>query len=141
MIESPYSGDIDRNIRYLDLALADSEIIYGESPYASHGVMTRHPRAKNYFVSDYDSKWDILTREGAISLSQNFRHLVKKTVFYVDRGWSSGMKSAKKYCIENDLPYEIRKVNLDTLPKKIPFLTRDFCLALILGSDYSSFLE
>ena len=43
MIESPYSGDIDRNIRYLDIAIADATINYEECPYASHGAMTRHP--------------------------------------------------------------------------------------------------
>ena len=81
MLESPYSGDIDRNIRYLDLALVDSELNYNECPYASHAVMTRHPRAKSYFVSDYDDKWNILTRDNAIKVSQNFRHVCTKSVF------------------------------------------------------------
>lgn len=68
MVESPYSGDIDRNVRYLQIALADAEINHNECPYASHAYMTQHPRCKNYFVSDYDAKWDILTREQAISM-------------------------------------------------------------------------
>ena len=53
MIESPYSGDIDRNIRYLALCGFDSAILHDECAYASHGWMTQHPRSKDFFVS----KW------------------------------------------------------------------------------------
>ena len=46
MIESPYSGDSDRNIRYLVLCGFDDAILHDECGYASHGWMTQHPRAK-----------------------------------------------------------------------------------------------
>ena len=142
MIESPYSGDIDRNIRYLDLTIADASINYNECPYASHGQLTRHPRCKSYFVSDYDSKWDILTRDEAICLSHSFRTIVDKTVFYIDRGWSTGMKSAKQFCIDNNLKYEERTINVVQLARRIPYLTTDFMRAVISDSDdYSIYLE
>lgn len=40
VIESPYAGDVERNLRYLDAALADC-FARGESPFASHGLYTR----------------------------------------------------------------------------------------------------
>jgi hypothetical protein len=140
-IESPYSGDIDRNIRYLHIAMSDSGVLHNECPYASHAYMTQHPRAKNYFVSDYDNKWNILTRESAIERSQEMRRRCNKTVFYTDRGWSRGMKDAKDYCIKNNLPYEERTVDISALSKKIFFLNEEFCRAVINDKSYDKFLE
>ena len=40
VIESPYAGDVERNLRYLDAALADC-FARGEAPFASHGLYTR----------------------------------------------------------------------------------------------------
>ncbi len=40
VIESPYAGDVELNLRYLDAALADC-FARGESPFASHGLYTR----------------------------------------------------------------------------------------------------
>ena len=139
MIESPYSGDIDRNIRYLHLTLFDSMINHDECAYASHAYMTQHPRHKTFFVSDYDKKWDVLSREGAITRSQLMRKRCDKTVFYTDRGWSSGMKSAKKYCEDNSLPYEERSVDVNQLSDKISFLSKDFCEAVINDKPYEEF--
>lgn len=39
-IESPYAGDVERNLRYLDAAMADC-FRRGEAPYASHGLYPR----------------------------------------------------------------------------------------------------
>jgi len=140
-LESPYSGDIDRNIRYLALCGFDSSLLHGECPYASHGWMTQHPRAKNYFVSDYDHKWDVLTRDEAIKRSQLMRHKLDMTVFYTDLGWSRGMLAAKEYCQENKLPYVERTLDVTQLAEKCPFCTVDFCNAIIQKQDYLHFME
>ena len=141
MIESPYSGDIDRNIRYLALCSFDAGVIHDECAYASHGLMTQHPRAKNFFVSDYDEKWDVLTRDSAIQMSQRIRHRCDKTVFYTDLGWSSGMKAAKKYCEEHNIPFEERTLNADKLSDTIPFCSKDFIQAIITNKEYQHYLE
>ena len=141
MIESPYSGNIDRNIRYLALCGFDSGILHDECSYASHGLMTQHPRSKNLFISDYDKKWDVFTREQAIEMSQRIRKRCDKTVFYVDLGWSSGMKAAKEYCIKNNLPYEERNLNIRRLSRKVEFCSKDFCNAILGGHSYDYFLE
>jgi hypothetical protein len=141
MIESPYSGDIDRNIRYLALCSFDASVLYDECPYASHACMTQHPRKKDFFVSDYDKKWDVLTRDQAIHMSQRMRSRCDKTVFYADLGWSSGMKAAREYCIKYKLPYEERWVNVNKLSEKIEFCSIDFCNALLRGKSYECFID
>ena len=141
MIESPYSGNIDRNIRYLSLCGFDSGILHDECAYASHGWMTQHPRCKKYFVSDYDTKWDVLTRDQAIERSQRMRIRCDKTIFYTDLGWSSGMKSAKQYCIDNKLPFEERELDVENLSNIIEFCSKSFCDAILNGKSYDSFLE
>lgn len=40
VIESPYAGDVKRNVRYLRAAMADC-LARGEAPYASHGLYTQ----------------------------------------------------------------------------------------------------
>lgn len=40
IIESPYAGDIDRNLRYLRACMADC-LRRGEAPFASHGLYTQ----------------------------------------------------------------------------------------------------
>lgn len=40
VVESPYAGDVERNLRYLRAAMADS-LARGEAPYASHGLYTQ----------------------------------------------------------------------------------------------------
>jgi len=141
VIESPYSGDIDRNIRYLALCGFDAALLHDELAYASHAWMTQHPRAKGLFVSDYDPKWDVLTRNQAIALSQRMRHLATMTVFYVDLGWSSGMMAARAYCEEHDLPYTCRTLDIIALSSKVSFCTREFCRAIIDRKPYEHFLE
>lgn len=140
-IESPYSGDIDRNMRYLALCMADAALLFDECPYASHGLMTQHPRAKATFVSDYDAKWNVVTRDGAIEMSHRIRHRSDRTVFYVDRGWSRGMLAAKEYCEANNLPYSVRALKIDELSYAIPFCSKEFCHAIIDDKPYEHYLE
>lgn len=40
IIESPYAGDVERNLRYVRACMADC-LRRGESPYASHALYTQ----------------------------------------------------------------------------------------------------
>lgn len=40
LIESPYAGDVERNLRYLRAAMRDC-LERGEAPFASHGLYTQ----------------------------------------------------------------------------------------------------
>lgn len=140
-VESPYSGDIDRNVRYLLLCTYDCWV-RDEFPTHSHGCMTQHPAKRDFFVSDYDPAWDVYTREAAIDGAHALRRACSKTIFYTDLGWSSGMKDGLKYCKENQIPYEIRTLNvLNVLVMKAPLITANLVEAILTGKPYASFLQ
>jgi hypothetical protein len=40
VVESPYAGNIERNLRYLRACMADC-LRRGEAPFASHGLYTQ----------------------------------------------------------------------------------------------------
>ena len=101
IIESPYAGDIARNVKYAQLCMRDS-LRRGESPYASHLLYTQ-PN-----VLDDD---DPDERKLGIEAGFAWKHMNGvTTVFYVDYGWSGGMKLALDYCQENNLPFTTRKL-------------------------------
>lgn len=140
-VESPFSGNIDHNTRYAMACSIECSVVRGEMPYASHLQMTQHPRAPQVFVPDYDDQWDTLTREQAIEMSQRMRVRCDKTVFYEDLGWSTGMQQAKVYCEEHKLPYEVRKLNIEDLSTRVPYLTKQFLTALIENDRLKRFLR
>ena len=140
-LESPYSGDIDRNVRYLKLCKYDCWV-RNEMPCASHDDMTQHPAKLDFYVSDYDKEWDVYTRDEAINGSHSLRKLCIKTVFYIDLGWSSGMKSALKYCKDNNILFEIRKLNYENvLSLDAKLITFELIDLIVKGKDYSHLLK
>jgi hypothetical protein len=85
VVESPYAGDVALNMRYLRACLRDC-ISRGESPYASHGLLTQEG------VLD-DSKPE--ERAKGIAAGHAWWVGADAIVFYVDRGWSKGMRASK----------------------------------------------
>lgn len=81
IVESPYSGNVERNERYGRACLADC-LARGESPLASHLLYTQPG------VLD-DTKPD--ERARGIAAGFAWRRVADATVFYVDLGTSSGM--------------------------------------------------
>lgn len=105
VIESPYAGkpetwdaDVAANMAYLDRCIRDC-VFRGEAPYASHKMMT----------TALDDRVPVQRRLG-IDCGLAFRRRVDLRVFYVDRGWSSGMLAARDLYDAEGLPYEIRSV-------------------------------
>jgi hypothetical protein len=98
VIESPYAGDIKRNLRYLRAAMRDC-LKRGESPYASHAL---YPQPG--VLCDEDAG----ERDWGIQAGFAWRHAAEKTVVYTDLGTSTGMEygiaDAEKY----DRPIEFR---------------------------------
>lgn len=102
IIESPYAGDIERNVKYACACMADS-LARGEAPYASHLLYT-----KQGVLDDNDPD----ERELGITAGFSFKHIPGAvTVFYVDYGMSGGMKKALDYCKAHGLDVEIRGIN------------------------------
>lgn len=100
VIESPYKGDVKRNMAYLKICFLDS-INRGEAPTASHKLYTD-------VLNDDDEE----ERKLGIQMGLVWLRAADLVAFYTDLGWSPGMvaclteiKSARLR-----VPYEIRKV-------------------------------
>lgn len=84
IIESPYAGDIERNVRYARACLADS-LKHGEAPIASHLLYTQ-PGVLDDAIADQ--------RALGIAAGLAWARVAERHVFYTDLGWSHGMKAA-----------------------------------------------
>ncbi len=91
LIESPYSSGtipsipevVARNVRYLRACLRDC-ILRGETPYASHGLLTQEGVLR-----------DDVPEERATGIEAGFvmRRVMDVTAIYTDLGWSIGMRA------------------------------------------------
>lgn len=98
IIESPFAGNVELNKKYLDAAILDC-CLRGESPYASHKMLT-----------DSLDDWNKEQRELGIKLGFEFHKVAKKVVVYTDLGISNGMKMGIKNAVELCIPVEKRSL-------------------------------
>jgi hypothetical protein len=82
IVESPYAGDIELNLRYVRACMADC-LARGEAPYASHALYTQPG------VLD-DGKPE--ERAHGIAAGFAWRETADATVVYTDLGISNGMR-------------------------------------------------
>lgn len=82
VIESPYAGDIERNMQYLDRCMEDC-IWRGESPYASHFIIPR-------FLDDADPP----SRLFGLEAGHAWGLVADYIAVYTDLGISEGMQAA-----------------------------------------------
>lgn len=99
IIESPYAGDVERNVEYARQAVRDS-LARGEYPIASHLLYTQPG------ILD-----DSIPAQRALGIVAGlaWRTVADKAVFYEDLGWSDGMISARQIYDREGRPYEIRR--------------------------------
>ena len=83
IVESPYAGDVERNLRYLRACLADC-LRRGEAPFASHGLYTQPGVLRDEVKGE---------REQGILAGFSWRIVADATVVYTDLGISRGMES------------------------------------------------
>lgn len=98
ILESPFSGDVDANRRYLDACLADS-LRRGESPYASHKLLT-----------DTLDDTDPVQREQGMTAGFAWHKVAEASVVYTDRGISRGMRRGIEHARALGLPVEFRQL-------------------------------
>lgn len=98
ILESPYAGDVERNIEYARLCMKDS-LMRGESPMLSHLLYTQ-------VLNDNISK----EREMGIAAGLAWLDAADKHVFYLDYGWSSGMLAAERFAKSMNVKIEYRRI-------------------------------
>lgn len=98
VIESPYAGDVERNMAYLKRAMLDS-LARGEAPYASHALYTQ-------FLDD------TVPEERELGMKAGFAwgELASKVVVYGDYGVSRGMQAGIDRAIKRNIPLEFREI-------------------------------
>lgn len=96
IIETPYAGKIEENVRYAALCCRDS-FLRGENPFASHLF---YPS----FLDDRLSE----ERKAGIELGYELWDSCSKIIFYVDKGMSNGMKASFERAVSLHKKVEIR---------------------------------
>lgn len=82
IVESPYAGDIETNLRYLRACMADC-LSRGEAPFASHALYTQPG-----VLRDEDPE----EREQGIQAGFAWRQAASATIVYSDLGITRGMQ-------------------------------------------------
>ncbi len=97
-LESPYTGDTERNIRYARACMRDC-LRRNESPFASHLLYTQEG-----VLDDTDPE----NRELGIAAAMDWAAKANKTVVYTDLGISQGMKYGVERAEQERRPVEYR---------------------------------
>jgi len=100
ILESPFAGDVERNIKYARACVRDS-LSRGEAPIASHLLYTQEG------ILDDDVPEE---RQWGIDAGLVWKEVAEKHVFYIDYGMSVGMIYAKQNATQNNIPVETRKI-------------------------------
>ena len=100
ILESPYAGFVERNIKYARECLKDS-LKRGEAPIASHLLYTQDG------VLDDDIEEE---RVLGINAGLAWKEVTDLHVFYIDFGMSKGMKYAENYAKERNINMEYRTI-------------------------------
>jgi hypothetical protein len=89
VVESPYAGDVERNLRYLRAALADC-LERGEAPFASHALYTQPGVLR-----------DEIPEERAKGMEAGFAWGACAPVraFYTDFGFTDGMRAGREQAL------------------------------------------
>jgi hypothetical protein len=100
ILESPYAGNVEVNLAYARHCMRDC-LLRGEAPIASHLLYTQPG-----VLDDNDPR----ERELGIAAGLAWRHIATALVFYVDLGWSPGMKNAMELVKREGIDFELRSI-------------------------------
>ena len=103
IVESPYAGDTDRNVRYARACLRDC-LMQGEAPFASHLLYTQDGVLR-----------DAMPRERAhgIEAGLAWGTAADATVVYTDLGVSGGMARGIEHANRHQREVEYRQLGAD----------------------------
>jgi hypothetical protein len=100
ILESPYAGDIDRNVAYARRCLRDS-LLRGEAPIASHLLYTQPGVLRDE---------EPLERQHGIDAGLAWGRVAELTVVYTDLGFSAGMRYGIDAATRVGRPVEYRTI-------------------------------
>lgn len=97
-LESPYAGNIERNLQYAREAMRDC-LMRGEAPFASHALYTQRG-----VLDDNDKSERTLGIEAGLAWGAQ----AERTVVYVDLGITAGMHIGIERARSVGRPVELR---------------------------------
>lgn len=103
IIESPYAGDVARNVEYARRCVRDS-LEQGEAPIASHLLYTQ-----SGILDDNEPT----QREWGIAAGLEWRRVAEATVVYTDYGITEGMQFGIDTVYSYGNPIEFRKIGMN----------------------------
>lgn len=106
VIETPYAGDVELNLRYLRACMHDSLVNHGEAPFASHGLYTQPGVLRDEIPGE---------RAAGIHAGLAWRDVATLTVVYTDLGISKGMQHGIDHAIKVGCAIEYRKLPPDLM--------------------------
>lgn len=120
IIESPFAGDVERNIEYARCCVRDS-LLRGEAPIASHLLYTQPGVLDDNIPEE---------RQQGIDAGLAWRTVAQASVVYTDRGISRGMRYGINAALDAGIPVEFRSVDrqeskVTTLQRVLPTLIND----------------
>jgi hypothetical protein len=106
VVESPLSGDFERNVRYAKLCMLDCLVNHKEAPYASHLLYTQ------CLDDDVHEQRRLGMEAGFV-----WGLAAEKCVVYTDLGESRGMKEGVAKATENGQVVEFRQLPSELLKR------------------------
>ena len=100
IVESPFAGDVERNVEYARACLRDS-LARGEAPIASHLLSTQ----PGVLRDDHPEE-----RQWGIDAGLAWGKVAEATAVYTDRGLSNGMKYGIERAQQDGRPVEYRSI-------------------------------
>ncbi len=105
ILESPFAGDIDKNVRYARACLRDS-LLRGEAPIASHLLYTQPGVLNDAIVAE---------RQQGIDAGLIWREVADASVVYEDLGISRGMRYGIEAAKASGVEVEYRRLPASVL--------------------------
>lgn len=121
IIESPFAGNIPKNIAYARLCVRDSAL-RGEAPIASHLLFTQETILRDNVPEE---------RKLGIEAGLAWIDVADFSAFYTNYGWSPGMLKALDLSIMRRLKFKLRSLYGDVL---LPTTLNQTMFDLILDS-------
>ncbi len=101
IIESPYAGDIETNVRYARACVRDS-LLRGEAPIASHLLYTQPGILRDEIEAE---------RQHGIDAGLAWRRVADASIVYADLGISKGMEYGILAARQAGRPVEYRTID------------------------------